>query len=101
MKLIEIFAVRCIVLLLFISLIALSVFTKYDRNTLITDQISSMQISSYESLSFQADEDYLMVLFNKCSPTSLIQTTEKKPFHVILFANFFPEIVIPPPNLSI
>ncbi|MBU3744419.1 MAG: hypothetical protein FGM61_07710 [Sediminibacterium sp.] len=100
MKGLSLFAIKCIQLLLFISIIALTVFSKYDRNTLYANQTASMQISSWEGASFDADEDYLIELFNTFTPIFLPKTSEKKSFQAISLANHFSEIVIPPPNLS-
>jgi len=79
---------------------AFSVFTKYDRNTLIADQNTSMQISCWEESSFEADENYLIEPVNTIASAILPHISEKTSFQTIYLMNYFPEIVIPPPNLS-
>lgn len=100
MKKVGLIAGKFIQLLLLTSILALSVFTKCDRNTVFFDQTTSMQLSNWEGSSFEADQDYLIEFFNPYTFILPLNTPEKKSNQTISFANHFPEIVIPPPNFS-
>ena len=101
MKIVGVFAIKCLQLLLIISIIALTCFNKYDSNTQYADQSTTMQFSSVESASFDADEDYLIELVNTLTPLLLPTTSAKQSFQAISLSKHFPEIVIPPPNFSV
>lgn len=98
MKKVGIIALKFIQLLLIISILALSVFPKCDRNTVFFDQTTSMQLSNWEESSFEADQDYLIEFFRPFTCILPLITPEKKSNQTISFENHFPEIVIPPPN---
>ncbi|NDA60520.1 MAG: hypothetical protein EBX50_00625 [Chitinophagia bacterium] len=98
MKLFGFVAGKCIQLLLITSMIAVSLFAKYDRSSLFANETNTMQISNWEGLSFELDEDYLIEFYNTFTPILLPNKSEKKSFPPISLAYHFQEIVIPPPN---